>query len=131
MNRALQISIVRMETNASENYKQVAFADKDGDPDDYVILQRAMEPDEQDEELGIAGCYIEVSNPSICGYDLCDRVTWDGRTVALRFRSDLKIRADDLLLDLGSAEYSASELRDYLAFVANAAFEDRADRPSE
>jgi hypothetical protein len=124
MSNAVQIGIVRMETNVADNYRQVAFADRDGDPDVYVIMQRAIQPDAQDEELGLSGLYTEVSVLDLVGYDLCERVVWDGRKLTLRFKAGLERNSCDVRLDLEQADYEELELKEYLAFVAQGVFED-------
>jgi len=116
MSNAVQIGIVRMETNVADNYRQVAFADRDGDPDVYVIMQRAIQPDAQDEELGLSGLYTEVSVLDLVGYDLCERVVWDGRKLTLRFKAGLERNSCDVRLDLEQADYEELELKEYLAF---------------
>ena len=114
----IRVTVVRMETNEAENYKQVAFADHDGDPTAYVIMQRAIEPDAQDGELGLDGCYIETSDPGVCGYDLCRRVVMGHRSVRIQLKPVRGIQPDDVLLDLTEAAYSEVELKTYLTFVA-------------
>lgn len=124
MSNAVQIGVVRMEINVADNYRQVAFADKEGDPDVYVIMQRAIQPDAQDEELGLSGLYTEVSVLGLAGYELCERVVWDGRKISLRFKAGPERSSCDLRLDLELADYDEVELKEYLAFVARGVFED-------
>jgi len=123
----MHVTVVRMETNETDNYKQVAFADRDGEPTAYVIMQRAIEPDAQDSDLALDGCYIETSVPSLRGYELCDRVVADGKSVLIQFKSAHGARPDDLCLDLKGAAYSGIELRAHLAFIARGIFADNGD----
>jgi hypothetical protein len=115
----VEIGVVEIERNEDENYVQIAFAEDRDDPGQYVILQRAIEPDEQDVELEQAGCYVEVFDESNSGYDICRKIVWDGTVLRLTFDDDI------VELHLGKAKYSRKELVKKLTFVAKEVFEDQ------
>jgi len=48
----------------------VGFADNELAPSQYILIQRALEPDKQDRELGHDRIHLEVNDPSKSGY--CD-----------------------------------------------------------
>ena len=48
----------------------LAFADDTLDPVDYVILDLANEPDEQEMQLGLDGVHIDFGAADVEGYDL-------------------------------------------------------------
>jgi hypothetical protein len=102
--------VVTLEVNEEENFAQVAFAEGNDGSGRYVIMQRTLQPDEQDIELGLRGCYLEVSCQSFSGYDLCEAIEWDGCQLRFRFRRDSKMTRDDLVLDLAGASYQEAEL---------------------
>ena len=52
----------------------VGFADDKNEPKEYVIVERALEFDEQDIKLGMDSYYFEYSDQSNSGYGLCDKV---------------------------------------------------------
>ena len=49
----------------------VGFADDKNEPKEYVIVERALEFDEQDIKLGMDSYYFEYSDQSNSGYGLC------------------------------------------------------------
>ncbi|MFJ4145898.1 Imm10 family immunity protein [Pseudomonas sp. NPDC089734] len=46
----------------------VGFADNEDEPQDFLILQRAEEADDQDEELDQDTYYIEIGGAGLAGY---------------------------------------------------------------
>ncbi|GKW04058.1 Imm10 family immunity protein [Pectobacterium carotovorum] len=60
--------------SSEEGILTVGFADNEDDPQHFLILQRAEEPDEQDEELGQDTYYVEIGNPGVAGYGGIDAV---------------------------------------------------------
>ncbi|KHT26633.1 hypothetical protein RC98_13020 [Pectobacterium carotovorum subsp. carotovorum] len=62
------------DASSEEGILTVGFADNEDDPQHFLILQRAEEPDEQDEELGQDTYYVEIGNPSVAGYGGIDAV---------------------------------------------------------
>ena len=52
----------------------IGFADDKNEPKEYVIVERALEFDEQDIKLGMDSYYFEYSDQSNSGYGLCSKV---------------------------------------------------------
>jgi len=57
-----------------ENYYMIGFSDNGDEPDQYVMVQRAVSFDEQDIELGMNSYYFEYSDQSNSGYGICKDV---------------------------------------------------------
>jgi hypothetical protein len=65
---------VTCEINKEEDYYLLGFSDNGDEPDQYVVLQRAINFDEQDVELGMNTYYFEYSNQSNSGYGICKKI---------------------------------------------------------
>lgn len=57
-----------------DNSFLIGFADDKNEPNEYVIVERALEFDEQDIKLGMDSYYFEYSDQSNSGYNLCSKV---------------------------------------------------------
>lgn len=57
-----------------DNSYLIGFADDKNEPNEYVIIERALEFDEQDIKLGMDSYYFEHSDQSNSGYGLCSKV---------------------------------------------------------
>lgn len=57
-----------------DNSYLVGYADDKNDTEEYVIIERALEFDEQDISLGMNSYYIEYTDQSNSGYDICNNV---------------------------------------------------------
>lgn len=57
-----------------DNSYLIGFADDKNEPNEYVIIERALEFDEQDIKLGMDSYYFEYSDQSNSGYGLCSKV---------------------------------------------------------
>lgn len=57
-----------------DNSFLIGFADDKNEPNEYVIVERALEFDEQDIKLGMDSYFFEYSDQSNSGYDLCSKV---------------------------------------------------------
>lgn len=87
----------------------LAFADDTLDPVDYVILDLANEPDEQEMQLGLDGVHIDVGGADVEGYDLVHdiRETDTGIVVSLILDAaqkagidqDIEIQLDSKIVD--------------------------------
>lgn len=62
------------DSSSEEDVLTVGFADSENDPQSFLILQRAIEPDEQDKELGQDTYYVEIGDPGMAGYGGIDDV---------------------------------------------------------
>lgn len=67
----------------------VGFADDKNEPKEYVIVERALEFDEQDIKLGMDSYYFEYSDQSNSGYGLCDKVIYV--KMRLSFRQNINV----------------------------------------
>lgn len=122
MAEPIGIQVVVLERNQADNYFLASFAEHaDGDPGRYVILQRPIEPDEQDSRLGLAGCYVETSEVTSPGYDICRAVILENKSLRLEFKAP---SVGAVVLDLSHATYSEKELKEFLAAVAQETFID-------
>jgi hypothetical protein len=74
---------VTYEINTEEDYYMIGFSDNGDEPDQYVILQRAIVFDKQDIELGINTYYFEYLDQSNSGYGICKNVVIEKNRVLL------------------------------------------------
>lgn len=72
---------ITYEINKEESYYMVGFLDNDDEPDQYVILQRAITFDDQDIKLGMNTYYFEFSDQSNSGYGVCKNVKLENNKV--------------------------------------------------
>jgi hypothetical protein len=68
---------------------------------DYVLLQRALEPDEQDIELGMAGVYLEVNEQGLAAYDGIGAATLTPTRLVLELNEEgaARIGAPEIIVD--------------------------------
>jgi hypothetical protein len=52
----------------TEGTATLGFADDELNPSQYVLLQKTLEPDQQDKELGHDGLYVEISSQAHSAY---------------------------------------------------------------
>ncbi len=64
---------ITYETNEEENYYMIGFSDNGDEPEQYVIVQRAITFNKQDIELGMNSYYFEYASQSNSGYGICKR----------------------------------------------------------
>ena len=67
-----EANTITYETNVEEECYMIGFSDNGDDPDEYVIIERAITFDKQDIELGMNTYYFEYSDQS--GYGICENV---------------------------------------------------------
>ncbi|MDQ0469769.1 Imm10 family immunity protein [Labrys wisconsinensis] len=65
----------------------VGFANDPFDPQTYVTIDMAPEPDEQDFRLRLDGLHIETSVPRLEGYDLVEDIALRDRRVLVRLHA--------------------------------------------
>ncbi|MBN3261556.1 Imm10 family immunity protein [Pectobacterium brasiliense] len=70
----VKFSAADYDSSTEEAVLTVGFADNEDDPQHFLILQRAEEPDEQDKALAQDTYYVEIGNPDIAGYGGIDDV---------------------------------------------------------
>jgi hypothetical protein len=103
---------VTCEINTEEDYYLVGFSDNGDEPDQYVILQRAINFDEQDVKLGMNTYYFEYLGQSNSGYGICKKVMIENGYVFF----ELKEKA---LIDIKSIEITFEQnalMTDWIAF---------------
>ena len=67
----------------------VGFADDKNEPKEYVIVERALEFDEQDIKLGMDSYYFEYSDQSNSGYDYATKSFYV--KMRLSFRQNINV----------------------------------------
>lgn len=77
---------VMSETNKEEDYYLIGFSDDKDEPDQYVILEKAITFDEQDAELGMDTYYFEYSDQSNSGYGICKNVLLENNRVLFELK---------------------------------------------
>ncbi|MDF9619097.1 Imm10 family immunity protein [Pseudomonas entomophila] len=63
----------------------VGFADSHDEPSEFIILQRADEVDEQDEDLEQDTYYVEMGEPGVAGYGGIEKVEVFSEKIILSF----------------------------------------------
>lgn len=81
---SVKFSAAYYDASAEEAVLTVGFADNADNPQHFLILQRAEEPDEQDKELGQDTYYVEIGNPGMAGYGGIDDVLVTTDKIILR-----------------------------------------------
>ncbi|KML70782.1 Imm10 family immunity protein [Pectobacterium peruviense] len=71
---SVKFSAAYYDSSTEEAVLTVGFADNEDNPQHFLILQRAEEPDEQDEALDQDTYYVEIGNPGMAGYSGIDDV---------------------------------------------------------
>jgi hypothetical protein len=89
---------ITYEINTDEDYYMIGFSDNGDEPDQYVILQRAIVFDEQDIELGMDTYYFEYSDQSNSGYGVCKNVNIEVDKVLFELRE--KVLGDIELIEI-------------------------------
>ncbi|KVD61197.1 hypothetical protein WI87_10830 [Burkholderia ubonensis] len=72
----------------------LGLVDSANEPQDYVILQRGTEFDEQDRELGQDTYYMEVCTDGVAGYGGVKSVSLHAGTLIIDLEADAKWRED-------------------------------------
>jgi len=100
----------------------VGFADSEFGPETYVILQRAIEPDEQDIRLGLDQLYMTINDQSRSTYGGILEISISPGLVVIRLSAEAvkELRADgDIIVDIEVAEPSMREIKENLEVLAN------------
>ncbi|TDP71792.1 immunity protein 10 of polymorphic toxin system [Bradymonas sediminis] len=85
--------------------------------ENYLILQRAYDFDDQDRRLGMDSYYIEYNGPENAGYGVCERVVFDGRVLNFEFPSTTESEIESIVLTLGPKNYDEARLRSFLESI--------------
>jgi hypothetical protein len=98
----------------------VGFADDEFQTTQYVLLQRTLEPDEQDRKLGHDKVHVELDSQNRSGYGGIERIQMEGS--ALRFALNAKgskfLGTPAISINLDDANVDYGTLKEYLSVVA-------------
>lgn len=95
----------------------VGFADDKNEPKEYVIVERALEFDEQDIKLGMDPYYFEYSDQSNSGYGLCDKVIL--RQNEIVFSAKHKCMDDITSITVSYNENIIEDVNEYRKMLSN------------
>ena len=95
----------------------VGFADDKNEPKEYIIVERALEFDEQDIKLGMDSYYFEYSDQSNSGYGLCDKVIL--RQNEIVFSAKHKCMDDITSITVSYNENIIEDVNEYRKMLSN------------
>ena len=95
----------------------VGFADDKNEPNEFVIVERALEFDEQDIKLGMDSYYFEYSDQSNSGYGLCDKVIL--RQNEIVFSAKHKCMDDITSITVSYNENIIEDVNEYRKMLSN------------
>ena len=95
----------------------VGFADDKNEPKEYVIVERALEFDEQDIKLGMDSYYFEYSDQSNSGYGLCDKVIL--RQNEIVFSAKHKCMDDITSITVSYKDNAIEDVNEYRKMLSN------------
>ena len=95
----------------------VGFADDKNEPKEYVIVERALDFDEQDIKLGMDSYYFEYSDQSNSGYGLCDKVIL--RQNEIVFSAKHKCMDDITSITVSYNENIIEDVNEYRKMLSN------------
>lgn len=95
----------------------VGFADDKNEPKEYVIVERALEFDEQDIKLDMDSYYFEYSDQSNSGYGLCDKVIL--RQNEIVFSAKHKCMDDITSITVSYNENIIEDVNEYRKMLSN------------
>ena len=95
----------------------VGFADDKNELKEYVIVERALEFDEQDIKLGMDSYYFEYSDQSNSGYGLCDKVIL--RQNEIVFSAKHKCMDDITSITVSYNENIIEDVNEYRKMLSN------------
>ena len=95
----------------------VGFADDKNEPKEYVIVERALEFEEQDIKLGMDSYYFEYSDQSNSGYGLCDKVIL--RQNEIVFSAKHKCMDDITSITVSYNENIIEDVNEYRKMLSN------------
>lgn len=101
-----------------DNSYLVGFADDKNEPEEYVIIERALEFDEQDIKLGMDSYYFEYSDQSNSGYGLCDQVVLHQNEITFVIKD--KYMGDITSVSVSYNESVIKDITEYRNMLSNA-----------
>ncbi|QTO24684.1 MULTISPECIES: Imm10 family immunity protein [unclassified Bacteroides] len=100
-----------------DNSYLIGFADNKNEPNEYVIVERALEFDEQDIKLGMDSYYFEYSDQSNSGYGLCSKVVLHQNEIVFSIKHK---RMDDITSIIVSyKEHIIEDIKEYRKILSN------------
>lgn len=100
-----------------DNSYLIGFADNKNEPNEYVIIERALEFDEQDIKLGMDSYYFEYSDQSNSGYGLCSKVVLRQNGIVFSIKHK---RMDDITSIIVSyKEHIIEDIKEYRKILSN------------
>ena len=100
-----------------DNSYLIGFADNKNEPNEYVIVERALEFDEQDIKLGMDSYYFEYSDQSNSGYGLCSKVVLRQNEIVFSIKHK---RMDDITSIIVSyKEHIIEDIKEYRKILSN------------
>ena len=87
---------ITYEVNTEENYYLIGFSDNGDEPNQYVILQRAITFDKQDIALEMDSYYFEYSDQSNSGYGVCEKINMEKDRVLFYLRRNVFNDIDEI-----------------------------------
>lgn len=100
-----------------DNSYLIGFADNKNEPNEYVIIERALEFDEQDIKLGMDSYYFEYSDQSNSGYGLCSKVVLRQNEIVFSIKHK---RMDDITSIIVSyKEHIIEDIKEYRKILSN------------
>jgi len=80
-----------------EDYYMVGFADDEYEYQNYIVMQRAFEFDEQDLASGMDGEYLEINEES--GYKICKKAVLESKLFSMEYEMKHTLHTVEVLLD--------------------------------
>lgn len=89
----------------------IGFADDEFNTNEYVLLQRTLEPDEQDRKLGLDGVHLQVDSPNQSGYDCIRDIQVTRSTIRIEINPEAQsaFNCDEvqIMFDIDDERYSS------------------------
>ena len=100
-----------------DNSFLIGFADDKNETNEYVIVERALEFDEQDIKLGMDSYYFEYSDQSNSGYDLCSKVALHQNEIVFSIKH--KCINDITSITVSYKENVIEDIKEYRKMLSN------------
>jgi hypothetical protein len=97
----------------------VGFADDEFNTTSYLLLQRTLEPDEQDIQLGQDQIHVELNSPSQSGYGGIEAIHVGHSTVRVEFTKEMapEFGASAVEVELRTQNMQANVLNEHLKLL--------------
>ena len=97
----------------------VGFADDEFNTTEYLLLQRTLEPDQQDCELGHDAIHVELDSPERSGYGGVKLIRLDGSTVRVELNEKIgrELGASAIEVELSASDAELAALKEHLSLL--------------